>query len=285
MIRFESARKAVQFTAMLASNLHFSGWVTGGIFTGLSKMFFIPGIWCYSTPSSVLSCPAGSLQALLASPGVLAALSSGRPDALALLAPIGFIASVGLASGRLSCGWVCPFGLIQELLHKVPVPRLSIPEGLRPLKYWMLAAFVLLLPLLLRPYPGGPGDPWFCKAVCPAGTSLAGWPLVSMDSQGLYRTGFLFAWKSALAVAVLLLAMSVDRPFCRYLCPLGAAWGLLGKVSVIRMRVTEACIRCGKCGKVCPMDIEIWKHPSSPECIRCFRCLGECPVKAISHGP
>ncbi len=278
-------RKAVQFAALLGTNLHFSGWVTGGIFTGLSKMFFIPGLWCYSTPSSVLACPAGSLQAILASPMILGALSSGKPEALALLAPIGFIAAVGLSSGRLACGWVCPFGLVQELLNRLPLHRIRVPEGFRPLKYAMLFLFVLLLPLFLRGSPGAPGDPWFCKAVCPAGTALAGWPLVSMDNAGLFRTGFLFIWKSSLAVVVIVLAASVQRPFCRYLCPLGAGWGLLGKVSVLRMRVSDACVRCGRCESVCPMGIGIWKAPSSPECIRCMRCVGECPVKAISHGP
>lgn len=281
---FGPARKMVQFAGFLGANLHFSGWVTGAIYTGVSKMFFVPGIWCYSTPSAVLACPAGSLQALLASPGVLAGLSSGRPDALAVLAPLGFIAATGLAVGRLPCGWVCPFGLVQELLHRIPLPRVRLPEGLRPLKYAMLAVFLIALPVFFRGASGAPGDPWFCKAVCPAGTSLAGWPLISMDGQGHYSTGFLFIWKSGLALIILLAACSVERPFCRYLCPLGAAWGLLGRVSVLRMKVSGACVRCRRCAAVCPAGIEIWKDPSSPECIRCMACITECPVGAISHG-
>lgn len=279
------ARRAVQLAALLGSNLHVQGWVTGGIFTGLSKMFFTPGIWCYSTPSAVLSCPAGSLQALLASPAVLGALATGRADALAVLAPLGFICAVGLAAGRFPCGWICPFGLVQELLHSVPSPRLSLPSGLRPLKYGMLALFIVLLPILMRPSPGAPGDPWFCKAVCPAGTSLAGWPLVSLAPEGTYATGFLFSWKTAIAVAVILLAVTSERPFCRFLCPLGAAWGLLGKAAVVRMRVSNRCVKCGRCRQVCPMDIGIWEDPSSAECVRCMKCVGVCPVKAISHGP
>lgn len=285
MTGLSPTRTAVQAASFLGANLHFSGWITGVIYQGVSKMFFVPGIWCYSTPSAVLSCPAGSLQAVLASPGVMAALTSGRPDALALLAPLGFIAAVGLAGGRLACGWICPFGFIQDLLYRIPFPGIRIPEGFRPLKYVMLAFFLVLLPLLFRASPETTGDPWFCKAVCPAGTSLAGWPLVSGDTGGVFRTGFLFAWKSALAVAVLILGVSVERPFCRYLCPLGAAWGLLGRAAVLRMRVSDRCTRCGMCGSVCPMGIEIWRRQSSPECIRCMKCLEVCPVKAISHGP
>ena len=106
-----------------------------------------------------------------------------------------------------------------------------------------------------------------------------------MDGEGLYRTGFLFAWKSSIAVIVILLSISVERVFCRCLCPLGAAWGLLGRVSVLRMGVSVNCTRCGKCGQVCPMGIEIFRNPFLPECIRCMKCVDKCPVKAIHHGP
>jgi len=114
---------------------------------------------------------------------------------------------------------------------------------------------------------------------------MAGWPLVFGDSGEGFRTGFLFAWKSVLAVAVLILAASVERPFCRYLCPLGAAWGLLGRAAVLRMKVSDRCTKCGGCASVCPMGIEIWRRQDSPECIRCMKCIEACPVKAIGYGP
>ncbi|MCD4708317.1 MAG: 4Fe-4S binding protein [Candidatus Sabulitectum sp.] len=275
-------RKTVQLVTLLATNLHLSGWVDGSIYTGASKAAMIPGLHCYSCPSSILACPAGTLQSILATPGFWGLLATGRPDALIVLGVVGFIALVGLLAGRFACGWFCPFGLLQELLYKIPFPRMSFQESLRPAKYAMLFLLVFALPAFLRQVPGGAGDPWFCKVVCPAGTVLAGWPLVSV-SNGAYQLGFLFWWKSAVAVLVLLWAMAVERPFCRTLCPLGAAWGLLGKVSVFRMHVSDACINCGKCGTVCPMGIEIYKTPSSAECIRCGQCEKICPVDAISH--
>ena len=267
---------------MLSTNLYLSGWVNGTIYTGSSKAAMIPGLHCYSCPSSVLACPAGSLQSILATPGFWGLLATGRPDALIVLAVLGFIALVGLVAGRFACGWLCPFGLLQELLYRIPVPKLSFQESLRPAKYAMLFILVLALPAFIRPVPGGSGDPWYCKVVCPAGTALAGWPLVS-SSNGAFELGFLFWWKSAVAVLTLLWATTVERPFCRTMCPLGAAWGLLGKVSLFRMRVSDSCVNCGKCGAVCPMAIEVNKTPSSAECIRCGCCKSVCPVDAVSH--
>ena len=279
-MRHSVLRKSVQFVTLLVTNLHLSGWVTGTIYTGVSKSVPIPGLHCYSCPSSVLACPIGSLQAILGAPGFWGMLASGRPDVLIVFGILGFIGVLGLLAGRFACGWFCPFGLVQDLLYKIPVPKISYQEALRPAKYAMLLIFVLILPAFLK--PGGTGDPWFCKAVCPAGTSLAGWPLVSA-SGGAFQLGFLFWWKSAIAVVVLLWAMMVERPFCRSLCPLGAAWGVLGKVSLFRMHVSDKCVSCGKCGTVCPMGIDIYKNPSSAECIRCGACEKVCPVNAISH--
>ncbi len=276
-------RKTVQFGALLATNLHLTGWVNGTIYTGASKAAMIPGLHCYSCPSSVLACPVGSLQSILAAPDFWGMLATGRPDALIVIAVLGFISFVGLLAGRFACGWLCPFGLLQELLYKIPLPKLRFQDSLRPAKYALLFILVLALPAFLRPFAGGTGDPWFCKIVCPAGTSLAGWPLVSSSPES-YQLGFLFWWKTSIAILVLLWAVTVERPFCRALCPLGAAWGLLGKVSVFRMKVSDSCVSCGKCTSVCPMGISIYKTPDTAECIRCGKCAEVCPVKAISHG-
>jgi ferredoxin-type protein NapH len=279
----EFARKSVQAASLLLSNLYLSGWVNGTIYTGRSKMFCIPGLHCYSCPSSVLACPVGSLQNLLASPGFAGGLATLRADALTVLAVVGFILAVGFAAGRIACGWVCPFGLIQELLYTIPLPKVKVPSGLRGAKYAVLVVFVVLLPLLFRPVPGGGGDPWFCKAICPEGTLTAGWPLAAADGGETFRLGFLFAWKSVLLVLVIVWAAVSKRPFCRVLCPLGAVWGLAGKVSLWRMHVTGQCTTCGRCREECPVDLDIWKDPSSAECIRCMRCIPECPAGCISH--
>jgi polyferredoxin len=280
----EFARKSVQAASLLLSNLYLSGWVNGTIYTGRSKMFCIPGLHCYSCPSSVLACPVGSLQNLLASPGFAGGLATLRADALTVLAVTGFVLAIGFAAGRIACGWVCPFGLIQELLYRIPLPKVRVPSGLRGAKYAVLVVFVILLPLLLRPVPGGGGDPWFCKAICPEGTLTAGWPLAAADGGETFRLGFMFTWKSAILVLVIVWAAVSKRPFCRVLCPLGAVWGLAGKVSLWRMRVGEQCTTCGRCREECPVDLDIWRDPSSAECIRCMRCIPACPAGCISHG-
>ena len=277
--RSDRLRTLLQAASALLFNLHLEGWLDGTLYGGPSKAFCIPGLHCYSCPSSVLACPAGTLQNLLAAPGGIPLISSGDPWILAGV--LGFVLLPGFVAGRTACSHVCPFGFLQDILHLVHLPPARLPESLRKTKYAILALFVVALPLLLRTVPGGGGDPWFCKAVCPSGTITAGWPLVAFDAGRTLHTGFLFYWKSAIALAVILLSMSVWRPFCRYLCPLGAIWGLAGKVSLFRMGVSSSCTGCGACRRVCPMGIEIRRDPSSPECIRCGRCIPVCPEGAI----
>ncbi|NLP06234.1 4Fe-4S binding protein [Candidatus Fermentibacteria bacterium] len=276
-------QRLVQFSSALAANAWLQGWVEKGIYTGPLKVACFPGLQCYSCPSSIASCPLGSLQSLLASPGISLG-SIGSTEPLTVLAILGSILFVGFLAGRFACSHLCPFGLLQDLLYMIPAPRLRLPPGLRNARFAVLAVFAVSLPLLLRPGPGMPGDPWFCKAVCPAGTVTGGWPFALWDSGGTLETGFLFAWKSAVAVLVILWSVTTSRPFCRTLCPLGAAWGLAGRVSLFRMTVDRSCIRCGKCREVCPVDIEIWKDPSSSTCIRCGRCVPACPVAAVKNG-
>lgn len=279
----EKVRRTVQFASLALSNLYVAGWVQGTIYTGRSKIFSIPGLHCYSCPSSVLSCPAGSLQNVLAMDGFTGAFASGRPDALILMGIVGFLIAVGFLAGRFACGWICPFGLLQDLLHRIPSPRVPVPASWRDAKYFFLLVFVIVLPMTLRTIPGAGGDPWFCKAVCPSGTLTAGVPLVLHDGGQTLQTGFLFTWKMAVMVLVLLWSVTSSRPFCRVICPLGALWGLAGKVSVLRMRVDPSCVRCNRCREVCPVDIAIHLEPDSGECLRCGRCIDACPVDAVHH--
>ena len=279
----EKLRRTSQSVSLVATNLYLAGWVHGTIYTGKSKIFSIPGLHCYSCPSSVLSCPVGSVQNIVSSRGFLAGLASGRPDSLIILGVLGFLLSLGFLAGRFACGWICPFGFLQDMLHRIPSPKLRIPSGWRDGKYAVLLLFVFLLPLTLRTVPGAGGDPWFCKAVCPSGTLTAGIPLVLHDGGQTLHTGFLFTWKTVILALVLLWSVVSRRPFCRVICPLGALWGIAGKVSVLRMRVDDSCIRCDKCRSVCPVDIAIYREPSSAECVRCGRCIDVCPVGAIHH--
>ncbi len=97
--------------------------------------------------------------------------------------------------------------------------------------------------------------------------------------------GALFSLKAAILLGTLAGCMFIPRFFCKLLCPSGAIYGLLNKVSLYHLNVDkEQCVRCGKCAKICPMDVDPTKTPNSCECIRCGNCASQCPTKAISLG-
>ena len=128
----------------------------------------------------------------------------------------------------------------------------------------------------------GQGQPWFCKYICPSGTLFAGIPLVASNPALQSALGWLFNWKVAILVILLLLSVAVYRPFCRYLCPLGAIYGLFNPVALYRFRIdAQKCTQCGACQKACPMDIPVHTTPNSMECIRCGKCKAVCPHGAI----
>ena len=264
----------VQAAFAALTNGYFYGFVTGSIYTGPLKKACVPGLNCYSCPGALGSCPIGSLQSALA----------GREKSFPFYV-VGFLLLFGSVFGRTVCGWLCPFGLVQDLLYKIPFmkKRKNLPghRFLTKGKYLVLALFVILLPLLATGIQGQ-GKPWFCQYICPSGTLFAGIPLVGMTESLRETAGVLFGWKVLVLLAVTLLAVWVFRPFCKYLCPLGAFYSFFNSFAVIRYQVdTQACVRCGKCKEVCKMDIRTWETPNHPECIRCGECVKACAADAI----
>lgn len=272
-------RRFVQVLWGLLTNAYVKGFIPGGpaIYTGPLKHFCVPGMNCYSCPGALGACPIGSLQAALN--------SRNRRFPFYVL---GYLMAVGVLAGRFICGWLCIFGLIQELLYKIPTPKLQIPDKvdkvLRYLKYVVLAVLVIGLPLFYRTDYGA-GEPFFCKYVCPVGTLEGGIPLVLLDKALRPALGFLFQWKLLLLILCILASVFIYRPFCRYICPLGAFYSLFQRISFIRMKVDEGtCVHCGKCSRTCPMNVDPSKSPNSPECIRCGACVSACPMHALSFG-
>ncbi len=272
-IRQSVKRKIIQFIAFGMSNAHVSNFLTGKLYTGKWKNFCNPGLHCYSCPAATVSCPIGALQAVM---------GSMQFDFSFYI--VGFLLAVGVLLGRFVCGFLCPFGLIQELLYKIPLKKLKLPKWMKYVKYAILVIFVLLWPVLIVNIVGM-GDPAFCQFICPSGTLTGALPLLAADEALRSTAGFLFAWKAFLLICILLFSVMVYRFFCRVLCPLGAIYGLTNKISLYQLKVdAEKCIHCGKCKQVCLMDVDPVKAPQSAECIRCGACAAACPTGAIRIG-
>lgn len=265
-------RRLIQLYTALLYNAHLKGFAEGEIYTGPLKSICVPGLNCYSCPGAVGACPLGALQNAVSA-------SADRPAFYV----VGLLLLFSLLLGRVVCGFLCPFGLLQELLHKLPTKKLrksALTGKLSRLKYALLLIFVLLIPawFALRRLP----LPAFCKFICPAGTLEGAVFLLLHPKNGALRamTGGLFLWKLALLVLILAACVFVFRAFCRFLCPLGALYGLMARLALLGVRVEEdRCTDCGACLRRCPMDI---RRVGDSECVHCGDCIDICPVKAIS---
>lgn len=268
-------RLCVQIFFTAITNGYLLGFSQGKIYRGSTKKICVPGLNCYSCPGAIGSCPIGSLQAVI-----------GNKNYKFSFYVIGFLMIFGSLLGRFVCGWLCPFGLVQDLLHKIPfikkIRHIPFDKPFRYLKYIILVVFVIGMPLLLV-NQSGYGSPWFCKLICPSGTLLGGIPLVSKN-PGLQRTiGFLFGWKVSILVLIIILSILIYRPFCKYLCPLGAIYGIFNRFSLYHYEIDASkCTHCGLCEKKCKMGIKVYETPNSPECIRCGKCKNICPKHAIT---
>ena len=263
----------IQAGATLLTNIHLPNFLKGGLYQGKGKAVCVPGLNCYSCPAASGACPIGSFQAVVGS-------SKFRFSYYIT----GFLILLGVLLGRVICGFLCPFGWFQELLHKIPTKKLSTKK-LKPLtylKYVVLLVMVVLLPVLVT-NELGMGDPFFCKYLCPQGVLEGAIPL-SLANAGIRAAlGSLFKWKFIVLLAVIVLSIVFYRPFCKWLCPLGAFYALLNKVSLFQMQVDQSkCVSCGKCAKVCKMDVDVTKSPNHTECIRCGMCIRACPTDAVS---
>jgi polyferredoxin len=161
-----------------------------------------------------------------------------------------------IIAGRLFCGKACPLGFMQDLLFKIPfkvkIKTFMFDRPLRFLKYaHLIYSFVL---------------------------------------PGLVALGLLAAFEvheaGALVYIILaLIAVIIRRPFCKYVCAIGAASSLFNKFSWYKYRTLDAeCVKCGICTKKCPMNITPYTMKNSPECIRCGACKKACPKNALVSG-
>jgi ferredoxin-type protein NapH len=259
-------RKLWQISSTILHNAYFPGFLGIRLYEGFLKGFCTPTLNCYSCPAAFLSCPVGALQNFIAM-------------RMFPFFVVGFVGLVGAGVGRMTCGWLCPFGLLQDVMKKASSRVIRLPRWMGNLKYGSLLIVAILLPLFLM-------EPWFCK-LCPAGGLEGAIPWAAAGAAGARAVAGLaigsFFWVKMAILAFFLLAMVfVKRPFCRTFCPLGALFSLFNKISLVRLHVDmEACNQCGLCQEVCPVDLTAYLEVDSPECIKCLECT-KCPNQAIT---
>ena len=264
----------IQAVATLLPNIHIPNLFKGKIYQGNVKTMCVPGLNCYSCPAATGACPIGAFQAVV-----------GSSKFKFTYYITGFFILLGVLLGRFICGFLCPFGWFQDLLHKIPGKKLSTAKlkPLRYLKYVILVVFVILLPAFVT-NSLGMGDPFFCKYICPQGVLEGAIPLALANSGIRAALGHLFTFKFTVLALFIILSILFYRPFCKWICPLGAIYSLFNKVSFLKIQVDhEKCVGCQKCSRVCKMDVNVVDTPNHPECIRCGECMKACPTDAICY--
>ena len=169
-----------------------------------------------------------------------------------------------LIVGVFFCGWVCPFGTLQEwvawIARKLHLPRFQISWKFQ--KYLQASRYILAVLIF-----------------------LIGVHYTFLNVR-FYFNNNLLTWTSGLILAVfLLLGLFVDRPFCNYFCMKGAMEGLISILRPISIkRDNEACVHCNLCDKMCPMNVRV-EHTNfvrHPNCINCMKCIDVCPKKCLA---
>ncbi len=268
-----SKRRLIQLYSALLFNANLKGYLNGHIFKGDTKYLCAPGLNCYSCPGAVTACPLGALQNALA--------ASGKRTPYYIF---GILMLYGIFLGRWICGFLCPFGFLQDLLYKIKTPKLKknrVTKVLSCFKYLLLILFVVVFPLMyaFRDYP----LPAFCKYICPAGTFGGALGLLQNSAnEGMFAMlGPLFTWKFILMVSCIVSVIFIYRAFCRFICPLGALYGLFNRFAILGIKLEKSsCISCGRCINKCKMDIS---SVGDRECINCGECISVCPTEAISY--
>ena len=232
----------------------------------------VPGLNCMHCRYSLAGCPLGIAQKAM----------RGGWESVAWQV-WGILVLIALIFGRMICGWACPIGFFQELLHKVPVPKINknkFTRKLANLKYIVGVVLVLAIPYYTGHYTSN-GISSFCATICPGLLLEAAILPKVLNGQWSALTSLFYNARFYWLLFLIITMLVVYRPFCRFLCPLGAVYGLFNKFSLMGIKVDKhKCVHCKVCRKVCKMDVKI---AGDRECISCGECLDKCPTKAISY--
>jgi polyferredoxin len=255
------ARRIVQFLSFGALNSNF-------IHSAAVSRWCLPVMNCEACIYGWLGCPVGMIRNSLTMhefPWI----------------PLAIVLGIGVLVGRFFCGWICPIGLLQDLLHKIPSRKFPVPRWTTWIKYPVLAGSVFAAAWTL-----GGDSPWFFCNFCPTAGVQVVLPAAIMERDVLKL--FEQPAKFASTLAMLLGAVALSRPFCKILCPIGALVAITNKIMPWKLHLNgNSCIHCRKCERSCPMDLPVMKHQDAavsrdPECILCHECKSACPVDAIA---
>ena len=191
---------------------------------------------------------------------------------------LGTVLVLGGLFGRFLCGWVCPMGLLQDLLYKIPSPKFRIPGWMGYGKYAALIGLVILVPWF-----AGYTSSWtYCQTFCPTAALQVTIPTIA---QGEYKIGMEATpitgnaisipaverqnsetkqwqpnWPATIKIyitlAFLVLFVFSSRIFCKTFCPIGAMMALFNHVSLGKVKLPPKCIRCNRCSNECPTDCQ-----------------------------
>ncbi len=229
-----------------------------------ARSICFPVLNCWACPIAAFACPLGALQN---------AIADMRAVFVLPLYILGSMLVVSAIFGRMMCGWLCPFGLLQEALSKLnPRPR-RVPRWVSYGKYLGLVAVAVIAPYLL-------GVPLFCK-LCPQGALQGGIPQPLLDPSLRPLMGGWWYLKMAILAATVVAAVLYKRPFCHAACGLGALLSLCNRVSLIRVSYDAAtCTNCLWCVRHCPQGIDPRTQVGGHACVGCLVCTG-CPFGAL----
>lgn len=281
-----------------ATRITFWRRITQVAFLGILNPYFLsaksvcmPVLNCWACPASAFACPIGAIGQFFAQ-GIFPFLV------------IGIILLAGAFIGRMFCGWMCPFGFIQDMLHKIPSKKFHVPQAFTYVKYLVLLIMVIAIPLFfgVEIIPGKivPQDFFFCR-LCPAASLEATIPLSFIPPSPMGTTtpneltpiyqitepnpfiAFLISPRIWALILLLISFVFISRFFCRVFCPQGAMLALLNRLSIYKMDVNkDKCTKCKLCRKVCPTDQSIYVTSNTADCIRCLECEKKCPANAIT---
>jgi polyferredoxin len=299
LLKINTIRILVQFLSFL--------FFSAIIFNLGSLPILLPVLWTWGLQQNTVGDAFTALQLML----------SGWQQSAPVfpwLAVASFLA-VGVLLGKSLCGWVCPFGFIQDLIDFIKVKKMEVSpkthEDMTLMKYLVLGITLFIsvtfsAAKLLgahRSYENAMGIFAYAPftAVSPSETLFATLPkMVQGFSNAIVEKPVLEALAGVLdlpplfwvqffiLVGVLVFAAYVPRGWCKYFCPHGAIMAVLNKFSFMGLRRDPVkCVKgeCRECVKTCPMKVRIlelpWEKFSDPECIYCLKCVDACPNKAI----